>query len=291
MTDRDTTAEHPVDRLGTLLVGDPLTRRPGRLQRFDVLAGTVTVPAMLWSGDQTAGRLLIAFNGAVRRQEDKDPAEVFQRRTWVDEISADVLFLADPTLRSDNQITIGWGQGSGTGYAIPALAQAAFYVAAALDVPSRSRLYYGSSAGGFQALQVAARDEGASSLVNIAQIDWTLYMPQNVRTICHSTYDGKPAAEISEEFPDRTSVAHAFAAFGHVPTTRYLVNAASGNDANAQLPALIKGMRTAVGRAPSPRVDVAVYVDQAGGHNPLSKPKTILEINRVLDQLEVNSDE
>lgn len=275
--------EPPIDRIGTLLPGDPLTRRPGRFQRFDLIAGTVTVSALLWSAEQITGKLLIMFNGAVRRRDEKHPNEVFQRKTWVNDIRSDILFLSDPTLRSDNTVSIGWGQGQPGGYAVPALAQTAFSVAESLNVPSGDRIYFGSSAGGFQALQVGARDIDARVLVNNAQIDWTLYEPQNVRTICQNSYHGKAPSAVAQDHPDRTSVVRAFTEFENIPRTRYLVNAASENDAKHQLPALVDGLRTAPATA-SPRVDVSFYIDPNGGHAPLPRQATTSEINQMLDE-------
>lgn len=260
-----------------------MARRPGRFQRFDVIAGTVTVSAMLWCGEKATGTLLIAFNGAVARKNEKSPNEVFQRKKWVEDFHSDVLFIADPTLCADNQISIGWGQGTPGGYAIPAMAQTVFAVAESLEVASDKRVYYGSSAGGFQALQVAARDTGSQVLVNNAQIDWTLYMRQSVQAICRHSYSDQSPDEVSRSHPDRTSVPKAFAEFGNVPRTRYLINAASNNDASLQLPALIAGLKTAPASA-QPRIDISVYVDPRGGHSPMSKLTTLKEINRMLDE-------
>lgn len=284
MAEAEEVTAPPVENLGTLLPGDPVIRRPGCFQRFDFLAGTVTVPAMLWCHPESTGALLIAFNGAVRRKKAKNPAEIFQRSTWVHNIDSDVLFLADPTLRSDNQISIGWGQGGAGTYAIPAMAQTAFFVAEHLGVASSERVYFGSSAGGFQALQVAARDIGSRALVNNAQIDWTLYARRNVQAICQTSYHGRSAAEITKAYPDRTSAARAFGEFENVPRTKYLLNAASQNDAAKQLPALVAEL--GAGTAPAQqRVDVSMYADPARGHNPLPKSRTITEINQMLSEV------
>lgn len=284
MVEAEEVTAPPIDKLGTLLPGDPVTRRPGRFQRFDFLAGKVSVPALLWCRSESTGTVLIAFNGAVRRKRAKNPAEVFQRSTWVHDINSDVLFLADPTLRSDNQISIGWGQGHVGAYAIPAMAQTAFSVAGALGIPSSKRVYFGSSAGGFQALQIAARDIGSRALVNNAQIDWTLYEPQNVETICQNTYEGQEPAVIAQNHPDRTSAARAFSEFENTPRTRYIVNAASDNDADKQLPALVSAVGAGAASA-QPRIDISVYVDPAAGHTPLPKSTTITEINTLLSEL------
>ncbi|WP_166969638.1 hypothetical protein [Brevibacterium atlanticum] len=274
--------EPPFQRLGTLLPGDRIERRPGLFQRFDFHAGTVTVPALLWSREEPSERLVIAFNGAVRRTPEKDPREIFQRRTWVEDIDADVLFIADPTLRHDNRISIGWGQGAPGGFALPAMAQTARFVAECLEIPAAARLYYGTSAGGFQALQAAARDDGCRVLVNNPQFDWTKYLPMPVATIAREIYAGAAPEAVAERFPDRTSTAHAFAEFGHVPRTRCLLNAASENDALAQLPALIDTLPAHSGERSC--FDVSLYSDARGGHNPLSRSATAAAINAILSE-------
>ncbi|WP_240372418.1 hypothetical protein [Brevibacterium zhoupengii] len=169
------------------------------------------------------------------------------------------------------------------------MAQAVFAVAESLEVASDKRVYYGSSAGGFQALQVATRDIGSRVLVNNAQIDWTLYMRQSVQAICRHSYPDQSPDEVSRTHPDRTSVPKAFAEFGNVPRTRYLINAASNNDASLQLPALVAGLKTAPASA-QPRIDISVYVDPHGGHSPMSKSTTLKEINRMLDEQAVDHD-
>ena len=282
MSDAALSEEPPFERMGTLLPGDRIERRPGLFQRFDFHAGTVTVPALLWSRVEPTGRLVIAFNGAVRRTPGKVPQEIFQRRTWVDDFDADVLFISDPTLRTDNQISIGWGQGAPGRFALPAMAQTARFVAECLEVPSAARLYFGTSAGGFQALQTAARDEGSRALVNNPQIDWTKYIPVYVTTIARQIYEGATPEETAENFPDRTSTAHAFAEFGHIPRTRCLLNAASENDALAQLPALVDALPAQSGERSC--FDVSLYSDVRGGHNPLSKAATAAAVNAIVSE-------
>lgn len=282
MSEGSMTEESPFDQLGTLLPGDRIERRPGIFQRFNFHVGTVRVSALLWCRHVPVGRLVIAFNGAVRRTPGKDPQEIFQRRTWVNDIEADILFLADPTLQADNRISIGWGQGTPGHYANPALAQTARFVAECLNIPPAARLYFGTSAGGFQALQAAARDEGCRALVNNPQIDWTKYMPTFVNTISRYSYEELPTEDIASDYPDRVSVGHAFAAFAHTPRTRCLINAASKNDALAQLPALVNALPAQAGERSC--FDVSLYSDVRGGHNPLPRLATTTAINDIVKE-------
>ncbi|UVY85073.1 hypothetical protein NLU66_05595 [Brachybacterium sp. NBEC-018] len=278
--------EDPFQRLGVLTAGASLKAREGDLLRFDLLVGTVVVPALLRVHPDFPEKLLVAFNGAVARRATKSPLETFQRRTWVDDFRGSALFIADPTLQPHNRISIGWGQGTEGAFALPAMAATAQFVARELGIASSKRLYYGSSAGGFQALQVAARDAGSQVLVNNAQIDWTRYFTPYVNTICSHAFGGKTPEEITEQTPHRVSVVDAFAEFDHVPQVRYLLNTGSQNDLALQAPALLERLGRVAGAAAVPRIEVAAYYDKKAGHMPLSRPRSVREVNRALDSLE-----
>lgn len=267
---------------GKVPVGAPLSPEPGTFFRFDVLVGLVTVPALLWVNPEFSDRLLILTNGAVARDESKSPLEVFQRRTWADQFHAHSLYLSDPTLRPDNDLRIGWGQGESGAYALPAMAQVARYVGEALGVSARRRLYYGSSAGGFQALQLATRDEGSHALVNNPQIDWTEYVHSFPRRVAEYVYGTSDLRAIRGEWPDRVSAAKAIDESGYVPRIRYLVNAASENDIESQLTAFMGGVRSVGESLSGTRIEISIYHNEVLGHLPLPKRKTLAEINQSL---------
>lgn len=272
--------------LGVVVPGSRLPTEHGRYFRFDVLVGPVLVPVLLWLNARYSDRLLIASNGAVVRKKGESPADCFQRSSWVESFRSHTLFIADPTLQESNSISIGWGQGSPGAFALPAISQAAQWVADGLGVPSSRRLYFGSSAGGFQAMQLATRDAGSRCIVNNPQIDWTLYKKSFVRSVCDYSYSGMSATEVSAEFPHRTSVVNAFVESGYVPPTKYLVNTASADDLGVHLPELMSHMDKLSAIMAGRRIDVSPYYDVKSGHNPLPKVATLFEVNDTLDDLE-----
>lgn len=277
-------AEQPFVSLGFVLPGTPLELPASTYLRLDVLSGNVVVPALIWVNADHRDRLLVAMNGAVARRSAKKPTEVFQRRTWVEDIEASVVFLADPTLQSDNTISIGWGQGGPGSYAIPAMAQTAQYIAGLLGVPSERRVYFGSSAGGFQALQLGIRDPDAKVLVNNAQFDWTRYEPMNVRSICRHSYDGAAVEKVAKAHLGRTSVIEAAREQGAHPRIRYLLNAASPDDSENQLPAIIAALGRDSSLSSGGALDVALYSDPKTQHSPISKSRTLAEINSAFER-------
>lgn len=277
-------AEQSFVSMGLVLPGTPLELSASTYLRLDVLSGNVVVPALIWVNADHRDRLLIAMNGAVARRSAKKPTEVFQRRTWVEDIEASVVFLADPTLQSDNTISIGWGQGGPGSYAIPAMAQTAQYIAGLLGVPSERRVYFGSSAGGFQALQLGIRDPDARVLVNNAQFDWTRYEPMYVRSICRHSYGGAAVEKVVKAHLGRTSVIEAAREQGAHPRIRYLLNAASPHDSENQLPAIIAALGRDSSLSSGGALDVALYSDPKTQHFPISKSRTLAEINSAFER-------
>lgn len=276
-------AEQPFHRLGMLTLGSTLPRESGRYLRFDLLVGVIAVPLLLWISPTHPEKLTVLANGAVGRQEGKAPEEVFQRRTWVEKIRSSCLFIADPTLNSENTLRIGWGQGSKLGYAIPAMSQAAHWVGSELGVDSVNRLYYGSNAGGFQAMQLAVRDAGAQALVNNPQTDWSRYIPAAVRRIVREVYGAEDVSEVIARWPGRVRVVDAFRELGRVPKLRMLVNAASENDITEQLPAFVNGLGSLGVWEAADHVEIELYHHEALGHMPLQQPRTLDEIHRALE--------
>ena len=83
-------------------------------ERFRFLANGHVVPGYFAPNPNFPDRLLVMLNGAVQREKGRDPREVFQRRSWINEFNANVLILADATLTPANNLRIGWSQGNGT---------------------------------------------------------------------------------------------------------------------------------------------------------------------------------
>lgn len=264
---------------GTMTLWDDVPSEPQVYHRFDLMAGAVAVPLLLWLPEKRGEVLTILFNGAVQRAAGKNPHDVFQRRTWVDDIDGPCLFVSDPTLSTRNSLAIGWGQGESGIFAIPAMHMAVDRVASALGFPSQHRLYFGSSAGGFQALQLAIRDRGSRALVNNPQTDWLKYsVSSSVRALRAFTYKGASSEFVRTKFEGRCSISAAAREYDNWPPVRYLVNGASADDVRVHLNAFMRGYSDASGPTGRATVEVEMYHSPALGHNPLPRARTIDEL-------------
>lgn len=239
------------------------------------------IPAKLHISGEHTDRLLVLFNGAVDRKKAPDPRRVFQRSSWAEEFKAHTLNIADPTLDPSNDLSIGWGQAGGNNSTRLAYATLTTWIAECLDITAENITLYGSSAGGFQALQTAPFVRGAQCIVNNPQIDWTYYSKKYVDALIQHVYPTFNAETLREAHPATVSVTHTFSQEKYVPRIKYFLNAASSADYNRQAPHLIRYLNKGRNLA-SRRCEMIIYSDPNAGHNPLPKATTINEINQVL---------
>lgn len=229
--------------------------------------------------NNNSDQLVILLNGAVDRKRSSGP--VFQRSSWVEGINANVLNVADPTIAEGNTLSIGWGQGNG-GKALESMSGVIKRIADAIDVPHQDRIYYGSSAGGFQALQLASRDRGASVIVNNPQTDWTYYLPSSVRSVLRDCYSEENLISLRDNYPENCSAARAIISSGYLPKILYFVNAASKSDINTHLFNFLKTIKSSNLYNEVNRIAISYYSDLKAGHNPLPKKQTLEIINNEL---------
>lgn len=210
------------ERISDLDSTDPLT--------FVFVHDEVEVPCRL-SILPGADRLLVLFNGAVDRARSSSGI-VFQRGSWRDDLPAHCLWVADPTLAQSPQLSIGWGQLNATDF-LPFIVKHLVGVTAHVlgNLSSQHRLYFGSSAGGFQALACASLDQGGTALVNNPQTNWLLYPVKRAVDLVVSRVLGRSTTEqVLDGLAWRSDLRCFFELMGHAPRVEYFVNFGSRFD-------------------------------------------------------------
>lgn len=258
-----------------------------RATRFNFLSDLVSLPGMLIEQETHRNNLIVLFNGAVNRDQGKDPRDVFQRRTWSNRLNANLLYLSDPTLNSENQISIGWGQGSGHNKPLDVMVKCTAYIQNHLHINNEDILFYGSSAGGFQATYAHAFFPGSTFLVNNAQFDWTKYYPRFVQEVADYAHGGMSIAGLVQSTEVVTNVLDVFLQQNARIKGSYLVNLASSIDYQAQL-SVLKEFLDKRAHSPEPlstEVSINIYSDKELGHMPLPKERTLSAINSALNTM------
>lgn len=258
------------------------------LERLRYLAHGYAIPAFFAPNKDYQNRLLVLLNGAVDRTEDRDPREVFQRRSWVELFDANVLIMSDATIHPENSLRIGWAQGNGTSALEQAMAECVEYFRRSLRIENENILFFGSSAGGYQAIALHSRFKGSRFVVNNAQFDWTRYHPSHVDKVLAHSFDSISVESARRDFPMRCNVLERFLDSNSRIQGTYWLNVASSIDYKAQLPVLNAFMARRAASQPYTPMDISVdfYVDKRAGHMPRGKEHTVGRINRALLEID-----
>lgn len=245
--------------------------------RIDVNLGDALLP-LLVVRRQHAERLVVLNNGAVDlKRSEHQP--VFQRSSWWGEIEAHQVFVCDPGTVGAHAQPLNWLQTATPRWHLKEIVRAIIWLSRSMGSPRpQQRTYYGSSAGGFAALQELAFDPNARSIVNNPQIDWTRWHAHQVRAVLKSRYRGYTAKQVREEYPKRSNCLQNLYDTGARSTIDYWVNMASPHDRDVQLPIALDFIRN------RPNIcnnfTVHMYHDETLGHNPLGKIETLELLNR-----------
>ncbi|WP_141761068.1 hypothetical protein [Corynebacterium sp. HMSC034B08] len=258
------------------------------LERLRYLSHGYAIPAFFSPNKDYPNRLLVLLNGAVERTEDRDPREVFQRRSWVDRLDANVLIMSDATIHPGNSLRIGWAQGNGTSALEQAMAECVDYFRRYLQIENENILFFGSSAGGYQAIALHSRFNGSRFVVNNAQFDWTRYYQSYVDKVLAHSFDSISVESARRDFPMRCNVLERFLDSNSSIKGTYWLNIASSIDYKAQLPVLNAFMVRRAARQPNTPMDISVdfYADKRAGHMPRGKEHTVGRINRALLEID-----
>lgn len=231
-------------------------------------------------------RLTVFFNGAIERERSGGKV-VFQRRTWMKDIHGVSAYIADPTLSAENDLGIGWGLGNKSSWGIPM--QAGVVQAIIDDWRFRNRLhpsdgevqFFGSSAGGFQALAVSALVPVNRVIVNNPQVDWLKYEARRfvLAAVNHVFGPEANTSSFRHIWGKRISVPTLMQRSLFLPNVMYLLNVCSQADFNIQFPLLREYYVQLPGDAATNNFVVHYYKSPETGHAPLPKEELLPYIN------------
>lgn len=183
--------------------------RPDRIQRLDVPFGRLTYN--LLTGKQRPGRLYVLLRGA---EPDRHTVQLprFSRFSWRERFPGTVLCIADPTLYLDDELKLGWYFGAPDHDVVEHLARILEVVCARLGLPVSDVVLYGSSGGGFAALQIAARlGRGATAVGINPQTDVLKYtVPRSVEAFLRVCTGGLTKERAWRRFGPRISALQAW---------------------------------------------------------------------------------
>ncbi|MEN2385670.1 hypothetical protein [Comamonas sp. A7-5] len=136
--------------------------------------------------DKESDNLFVFFNGAADRSKAYPH---FQRISWASEFPGNCLYISDPLLEQNENISIGWYAG-GRGYDVESAVDALI-----LDVLRSRKLKklfsWGSSAGGYASLRLAGRMENVTAVAINPQTDILKYHERHVNEYFQVAFPGE----------------------------------------------------------------------------------------------------
>lgn len=232
---------------------------------------------------QPGKRLFVILGGAVANRSTITLPR-FNRFSWAADFPGSVLCIADPTLKLGDLIRLGWYFGSAENDATSGLVQVVESFANALGHERRHIVTYGSSGGGFAAMQVAARiGEGATAIAINAQTNILDYAQKSaVDEFLSVCTDGMDITTARTRFINRLSLADAWS----TPTSArarclLLQNISDRHHLNNHLLPFAAKLNLAVpGSSVDGRICIMLY-DYPNGHG--AEPRTMLPL--ILDRM------
>jgi pimeloyl-ACP methyl ester carboxylesterase len=235
---------------------------------------------------KAAKKLLVMLPGASKRSHGHID---FQRRTWSEDFPQhDVLVFTDPTLRPTNDIGLAWFQHSKDHYGLAAIASTIRRLIAATGHAETDITFFGSSAGGFGALQLAGVFPEASAIAFNPQIYLHKYTRSFFRAMLATCYPGMKESEVIEQFPDRITVKidpdlrkgkiYIFQnTCDETHLVRHLQPLLQTVEHQAFLQADLDANPAAFGK-----INVVYFTDPALGHSPPSRETTVSMVQKLL---------
>lgn len=226
-------------------------------------------------------KLLVMLPGAVNKTKPFD----FQRSEWLADINCNVISVNDPTITPTNEPNIGWFQGRYHSYAIPDLCVLIKLIARKLNIAHEDVLIFGSSAGGFSALQLADELPNSKVFAINPQIYTNLYNKTHFNRIREYSYYGASRKEVFADYSERI---HASIDFSK-RTQPVIIqqNTEDSHHLDVHLTPYLDSLpedlySTNEKLSEEKKLNIYYYTDAKSGHSPPGKEDSIPQINNLL---------
>ncbi|EPN4953542.1 YqiA/YcfP family alpha/beta fold hydrolase [Vibrio diabolicus] len=162
------------------------------------------VPLQFYSErKKKADSLLIMLPGATNRAKGYVD---FQRHSWSEDINCHVVSFSDPTISSENELSIGWFQYKEKVNCIASLSKAITAIAKNLNIDQKNVCIFGSSAGGFTSLKVSEYLPEPTVIAINPQLYLNLYTRSHFESMVNYSYNGKDIESKTHPLHERISI-------------------------------------------------------------------------------------
>ena len=248
------------------------------------------VPLTFYSSVNTGNKkLLVMLPGATKRARGEFD---FQRYSWADEFDGfDFMSFSDPTIRSDNDLSIGWFQNSEKAFGIDALA---IFIKMLIErdyYKAEDIIIFGSSAGGFTGLKLSEQLPLCPVLAINPQLYLYRYSASHFNAMVGYSYANLEREEAVAKYSPTRFVVNLNVPERESPIYIFQ-NLHDEHHLNRHLKPLIKDYSGMLHESEmndeaikSAGLNVIYYQDEKSGHSPPDRNNTVAMIKSVLNVL------
>lgn len=207
------------------------------------------------------------------------PYPFFQRISWFDRLDGIGISLADPLLRLDEHVQLGWFVGTDRADFSRVTAAYLERLLEHFGVPRARTLFFGSSAGGFASLAFAALVRGSKVLAFNPQTDILRFHDvTELAKMTRAAFGRRDMIKIRDAYSTRTSIAALWRSEGYVPPGQIIVNTHDRWHVEQHIAPLLGSL---AGGVIGGELGVRFLSDADAGHNPPG-PGVLVPIMRTL---------
>lgn len=233
------------------------------------------------SSKECNDKLVVFLQGAIDREKLSPP--IYHRWSWHKEIDSNVLCINDPLLNKNDDLRIGWYAGTKNFEYIRKYSKLILKIIDDLSIDRNKLMFYGSSAGGFAAIQFGVAIRNSTVVVNNPQTCILDYYETHVDDYLKVAFPDNSKEDVRKLFGKRLDLKELIANSTHIPDIHYYQNLAdSFHYKNHFIPFISRVFEC--GKASSLKIEI--YRDDTEGHSPLSRSKSITIINDFFKSLE-----
>ncbi|QJF24319.1 prolyl oligopeptidase family serine peptidase [Mammaliicoccus vitulinus] len=222
-------------------------------------------------------KLVVFSNGAINPEKKEPP--IFMRESWVNDMNYSSIFVDDKTLHGNN-LKLGWGIGKKDRHFLKDYSEIIKKIVRILEIENKNTYYFGSSAGGFMSMALAAMHSETTAIVNNPQTYVYNYYKTTVEALYETIFPDMLHKNIQKEYSTRLSLTSLFRVCKRTPSIYYIQNRLSKFDMDKHLNPFMQMLDKY--NIDSTPIEFILYNDKSAGHNPLSKETTLKFIELII---------
>jgi hypothetical protein len=260
-------------------------RLQGGANTYQVTVDGVAISFFMDRKAGKPGKLLAMFPGASARKKSHLD---FQRYGWsADFPDHDVIAFSDPSLKPGNTLGLAWFQHHVDSYGIAAAQKLMTALLSTGGYRADHLTLFGSSGGGFTALQLADSLPQARVIAMNPQIFLYNYSPAHYTAMIETCYPGLTTAEVRQKYRGRITVqldlenrAAPVFIFQNLHDTQHLTRHLRPYLKRLDAELVGETLET-LPKAPN-KLNVVIFDDPASGHAPPARDKTVAMLAPLL---------